>query len=110
VRSAFQLVFNSWKIRRTELPTEFVGTLDRSEIIKTNVSSFISRDAPHHVDFQIPIDPPSARSPFVVLYDVILRRMKTITRSNNNESFKKASATVHVNIPIQIESLIATQR
>ena len=36
--------------------------------------------------------------------------LKTITRSNNNESFKKASATVHVNIPIQIESLIATQR
>lgn len=106
MRSAFQLVFNSWKIRRTELPTEFVGTLDRSEIIKTNVSSFISRDAPHHVDFQIPIDPPSARSPFVVLYDVILRRMKTITRSNNNESFKKASATVHVNIPIQIETLL----
>ena len=110
MRSAFQLVFNSWKIRRTELPTEFVGTLDRSEIIKTNVSSFVSRDAPHHVDFQIPIDPSAARSPFVVLYDVILRRMKTITRSNNNESFKKASATVHVNIPIQIEPLIATQR
>jgi hypothetical protein len=36
--------------------------------------------------------------------------LKTITRSNNNESFKKASATVHVNIPIQIEPLIATQR
>ena len=77
MRSAFQLVFNSWKIRRTELPTEFVGTLDRSEIIKTNVSSFVSRDAPHHVDFQIPIDPPpAARSPFVVLCDVIFRRIE----------------------------------
>ena len=76
MRSAFQLVFNSWKIRRTELPTEFVGTLDRSEIIKINVSSLISRDAPHHVDFQIPIDSPAARLPFVVLCDVIFRRIE----------------------------------